>query len=143
MGLVGERTKRRIVALLESDFNVLEGYAKAKGLAITKAIVKAVEEARKLEDVKRAFYDSRVDVALWYCEKLAFSVQALKDSKSDEQLQRLKRLLKQVAWRYKVDVSLLEEVASAFVKGDADVVIINEVLKEVLKSVLRKVMLGE
>jgi len=140
---VGERTKRRIVALLESDFNVLEGYAKAKGLPITKAIVKAVEEARKLEDVRKAFYDSRVDVALWYCEKVSFSVQALKDSKSDEQLNRLKRLLKQLAWRYRVDVSLLEEVANAFVKGDADVVIINEVLKEVLKSVLRKVMLGE
>ena len=140
---MGERTKRRIVALLESDFNVLEGYAKAKGLPITKAIVKAVEEARKLEDVRKAFYDSRVDVALWYCEKVSFSVQALKDSKSDEQLNRLKRLLKQLAWRYRVDVSLLEEVANAFVKGDADVVIINEVLKEVLKSVLRKVMLGE
>ena len=140
---MGERTKRRIVALLEGDFNALEGYARTKGLPITKAIVRAIEEARKLEDVRKAFYDSRVDVALWYCEKLAFSVQALKDTKSDEQLQRFKRLLKQVAWRYKVDVELLDEVACAFVKGDADVVIINEVLKEVMKSILRKVMIGE
>lgn len=138
-----EARERKHVALQKEDYELLRQYATEQGLQMTKAIVKAIKDSKKLENIRNAFYDTRVDLALWYCEKLAFSVQALKIYKNDNQLKRLLRLLKQVEERYNIDVHLIEDVAKAFIKDDADIATLNEALKETMKMILRKVMLNE
>ena len=105
--------------------------------------MRAISDSKKLDDIKNAFHDSRIDIALWYYEKLCFSVQALKIFKSECQLKRVKKLLKQVEERYNIDTKLMSEVSEAFIKGDADIVTVNETLKELGKTILRRVMLNE
>ncbi|RLE48711.1 MAG: hypothetical protein DRJ18_01425 [Candidatus Methanomethylicota archaeon] len=137
------RQKRKHVALVESEWQKLQNFAEKQGLPMTKTISFLIDNAEKMQDVRRAFYDSRVDIALWYCEKLAFSIQALKMNKSKEQLQRVLKLLEQVRKRYRIDISLLHDVVNAFMAENANIVVLNEALKETMKMILRKVMLNE
>jgi len=135
--------QRKHIALQPEDYEFLAKFAREKGLQLTKAVIKAVNDSKKLDDIKASFYDSRIDLALWYFEKLCFSIQVLKQTKSENQLKRVKKLLKQVEERYNIDTKLMSEVSEAFIKGDADIVTVNETLKELGKMILRRVMLNE
>jgi len=146
------RQKRKHVALVQSEWEKLQNFAEKQGLPMTKTISFLIDNktisflidnAERMMDIKKAFYDSRVDIALWYCEKLAFSIQALKMNKSKEQLQRVLKLLEQVRKRYRIDISLLHDVVNAFMAENANIVVLNEALKETMKMILRKVMLNE
>jgi len=137
------KQKRKHVALVMSEWEKLNKFAESQGLPMTKTISFLIDNAERMLDIKRAFYDSRVDIALWYCEKLAFSIQALKMNKSKEQMQRVLKLLEQVRKRYRIDISLLHDVVAAFMSDNANIVVLNEALKETMKSILRKVMLNE
>jgi len=137
------KQKRKHVALVMSEWEKLNKFAESQGLPMTKTISFLIDNAERMLDIKRAFYDSRVDIALWYCEKLAFSIQALKMSKSKEQMQRVLKLLEQVRKRYRIDISLLHDVVNAFIAENANIVVLNEALKETMKMILRKVMLNE
>jgi len=137
------RQKRKHVALTLQEWEKLNKFAESQGLPMTKTISFLIDNAQKMMDVKKAFYDSRVDVALWYCEKLAFSIQVLKMEKSDSQYKRTMKLLEQVKKRYEIDTTFLEEVITAFMSDNANVVVLNEALKETMKMILRKVMLNE
>jgi len=137
------RQKRKHVALVQPEWEKLQNFAEKQGLPMTKTISFLIDNAERMMDIKKAFYDSRVDIALWYCEKLAFSIQALKMNKSKEQLQRVIKLLEQVKRRYRIDVSLLHDVTNAFMSDSANIIVLNEALKETMKMILRKVMLNE
>jgi len=137
------RQKRKHVALVESEWRKLQQFSEAKGLPMTKCISWLIDEFESMQRVRRAFYDSSIDIALWYCEKLAFSVQALKMNKTKEQLQRTLKLLEQIKRRYRVDVSLLHDVVTAFMADSANVIVLNEALKETMKAIVRRVMLNE
>ena len=137
------KQKRKHVALVETEWKKLNEFAQKQGLPMTKTISFLIDNAEKMQRVRRAFYDSSIDIALWYCEKLAFSIQALKMSKTQEQLQRTLRLLEQIRRRYRVDTSLLHDVVTAFMADSANVIVLNEALKETMKAIVRKVMLNE
>jgi len=137
------RQRRKHVALVESEWLKLNDFASKHGLPMTKAISMMIDSYEKIMKIKRSFYDSTIDIALWYFEKLCFSVQVLKMEKSESQLKRTLKLLEQVKKRYRVDTALLEEVVVAYVREDANVVVVNEALKELGKSIMRRIMLNE
>jgi len=138
-----EARKRRHIALQPEDYEFLAKFAREKGLQLTKAVIKAVNDSKKLDDIKASFYDSRIDLALWYFEKLCFSIQVLKQTKSSNQLERTIKLLKQVEERYNVETTFMQDVCKAFINNNADIMTVNEALKELGKMILRKVMLNE
>jgi len=89
----------------------------------------------------------KVDKVLWYIEKLAMSVGALKERPTNDNLQRTLRTAQQVRERLGVDTSLLERAITEYVRavnaGGGEPVerheLVDEVTLEVnmaLKSVL-------
>jgi len=145
------RQKRIHVALTAFDHEVLEKFAKRRGLAKTKAIIAAIKEAQEYEGIKAKLNSSAFDKAFWYSMKLAFSVQALKDIVADginsellaAQMQRLKEVCKQIADRIGVDCENLVKVAEQFAasKSREDLILLNEMTKEVAKEVFKKLIL--
>jgi len=57
-----------------------------------------------------------VDKALWYMEKLAMSIGALKENPGDDNLAKTAKTISQVRERLQVDTSLLEKAVADYVK---------------------------
>ena len=58
-----------------------------------------------------------VDKVVWYIEKLAMSVGALKENPSSENLQKTTKTISQVRERLKVDTAILERAVADFIKA--------------------------
>ena len=99
-----------------------------------------------------------VDKVIWYMEKLAMSIGALKENPSNENLQKTMKTIQQIRERLKVDTAILERAVADFIKAvntkasngaekhamlDEAVIELNMALKSVLIEIVYTYILKE
>jgi hypothetical protein len=132
--------KERVVAL-SKRYNKSQWRILLEALSLYETSLRKADAKAKLPDIEKG---------IWYIQKLAMSVGALKANPSDQNYQLTLRTISQVRDRLSIDTSLLEKAVQDFYdfarknQVDNDIILeLNASLKTVLTDIIFKNILKE